>query len=371
MRHGPAQAVPILLRRSCALLCYSVALVSAVLGYTIYSAVEEFLAVTQNNEVRWTKRTDAYVSLCEYTTLWAATGVAAASSWLRRDADIRHADLLSEVDVMLGLPPPRPQLWLAAWVAAMLSVLVADKIVWFMTEQDNYLEDMPLYVTYFTCFVSETLYMSDAQAIQTRLAAINQVLEEASPRPGHRDAHGSPVVLPGTLTVSRLATAHSLLAKATQTVSRRYGLALLTDMVALLINLVITCYLFLEHMLPLSEPPEDYTRFFMEIVFACLHFSRIVMLVEQPSAATYEADRTGALMGYLGSTVPYGSMMHEQLKALSVQLRHQQTSFTNCGLFDMNRTVIVSIVGAVATYLLVLLQLKSPSSTKGQPSNST
>ena len=96
------------------------------------------------------------------------------------------------------------------------------------------------------------------------------------------------MVLPGTLTVSRLASAHSLLGKAMETVSRRYGATLLTDMVALLFNLVITCYLFLEHTLPYAEPPDDYTRFSMELVFAGMHFGRIVMLVEQPSAAAYE-----------------------------------------------------------------------------------
>jgi hypothetical protein len=86
--------------------------------------------------------------------------------------------------------------------------------------------------------------------------------------------------------VRRLARAHFLLCHAMQAASSRYGLPLLVDMTALLLNLVFTSYFFLEKLLPSSSDLSLTTA--MECVFAFMHIARIVMLVQPTSMASYE-----------------------------------------------------------------------------------
>lgn len=85
-----------------------------------------------------------------------------------------------------------------------------------------------------------------------------------------------------------LAQAHALLCEAMEAVSSRYGVPLAFDMVGVLLNLVITAYFSLEDLLPFSPPVDDVTLTLMEMVFAMLHLSRIIMLVEPGSSASRE-----------------------------------------------------------------------------------
>ncbi|KAE8748081.1 Gustatory receptor 50 [Frankliniella occidentalis] len=49
------------------------------------------------------------------------------------------------------------------------------------------------------------------------------------------------------------------------------------------------------------------------------------------------------------------------MEMFSVLLMHQRVSFNPCGLFELDLSVVVSLLGAVTTYLVVLLQIRTPS----------
>ncbi|XP_034238825.1 uncharacterized protein LOC117643822 [Thrips palmi] len=351
---------PMLLERSAFWTCYSVLFVSVVLCATVYCTLDDFFKGEAATGVRWTSRTDQYATLCEYLSLCISALASAISACAFVGPVIRQADLLAEVDALLGLPPPAPHRFLSLWLFVVLGVIVTDSSVWLVTGSNTVfdaLEDLPLYVTYYMCFTSEVLFMSDALAVKERIASVNEILVSAMPPPG-------------TLCVRRLAKAHAMLCEAMEAVSTRYGPPLAVDMVGVLLNLVITSYFSLEDLLPFSPPGDDGTLTFMEMVFAMLHLGRIVMLVEPGSSANREAERSAVLVGYLCSTVPHGSLMYEQLKAMSTQLHHQRPAFTHCGVIELDRSLIVSIVGSVTTYLLVLLQLK-PTAIHDSHTNST
>lgn len=124
-----------------------------------------------------------------------------------------------------------------------------------------------------------------------------------------------PVVLPQTLSVQRLACAFSLLDEATDALSERYAVPLVADFVALLLNLIITAYFFLENLMPSTEGAnEDFTFTVIELAYMCTHWTRIVMLVEPAASTSKELERSGELVGYLCTAVPHGSRMYEQVR---------------------------------------------------------
>ncbi|KAJ9583546.1 hypothetical protein L9F63_022109, partial [Diploptera punctata] len=47
-----------------------------------------------------------------------------------------------------------------------------------------------------------------------------------------------------------------------------------------------------------------------------------------------------------------------QLELFSLQLLHQKIQFTACGFFPLDFTLLYSIVGAVTTYLVILVQFQ-------------
>lgn len=81
---------------------------------------------------------------------------------------------------------------------------MTDASVWLVTGANtpaDAVEDLPLYMTYYICFVSEVLFMSDALAVRARLASVNQILTSAIPRAGHRGKRPA-----GTLVAAKTAT---------------------------------------------------------------------------------------------------------------------------------------------------------------------
>lgn len=276
-----------------------------------------------------------------------------------------------------------------------MSVELVDMTVWVATGESDWedaLVDMPLYMTYWICFVSEALFMQDAAAIWERFHAVNQVIVAATPRPGERgesrgynqnycswilldafcQTRSSPA--PGntmqsstkrleTITIAklkptshslnvshakniavvtarrgsdvepdlgvpRLALAHHLLCQAMDTASKRYGLALLADMTALLLNLVFTSYFFLERLLPFSPLRITFTGI-MECVFAVMHLTRIFMLVQAPTHAIREVMPTPVIVSHTWYHLNRLCLDGERLMITSVRLPERVKNTVN------------------------------------------
>ncbi|KAJ9591819.1 hypothetical protein L9F63_001636 [Diploptera punctata] len=80
-----------------------------------------------------------------------------------------------------------------------------------------------------------------------------------------------------------------------------------------------------------------------------------------------QANRTGVLVHKL-MTKTSNSHVREELELFSMQLLHSKVRFTACGFFPLDFTLLYSIVGAVTTYLVILIQFQQTFTTS---SNST
>ncbi|KAJ1532316.1 hypothetical protein ONE63_000923 [Megalurothrips usitatus] len=211
-----------------------------------------------------------------------------------------------------------------------------------------------------------TLYTSKANASNGNAPAASGLWRRRRPSP-HPHAHMHPA-----LSIQRLNMAHHLLCDATLSVGRRYGLSLLADMLCLLLHLVITAYFFLKYLLLAKADSQADTQpayTLMQAAWLAVHLGRMFILVLPCSRASAEASRTGALVGVVLSTSAPSTIVHKQLETFSIQLLHHRVNFNACGLFELGLPLVVSILGAVTTYLVVLLQIKS--SPDGAPANAT
>ncbi|XP_069677283.1 putative gustatory receptor 28b [Periplaneta americana] len=80
-----------------------------------------------------------------------------------------------------------------------------------------------------------------------------------------------------------------------------------------------------------------------------------------------QANRTAVLVHKLLSKTK-DPEVREELQLFSLQLLHRKVQFTACGFFPLDFTLLYSIVGAVTTYLVILIQFQiSFSSTTTTP----
>ncbi|KAJ9599792.1 hypothetical protein L9F63_026359, partial [Diploptera punctata] len=50
--------------------------------------------------------------------------------------------------------------------------------------------------------------------------------------------------------------------------------------------------------------------------------------------------------------------IREELELFSLQISHQKIRFTACGFFPLDFTLLYSIIGAVTTYVVILVQFE-------------
>lgn len=89
-----------------------------------------------------------------------------------------------------------------------------------------------------------------------------------------------------------------------------------------------------------------------------LHYAiKLVWLVFYSSSAIQQANRTAVLVHKL-ITKTRDPGLREELRLFSLQLLHRKVKFTACGFFPLDFTLLYSIVGAVTTYLVILIQFQ-------------
>ncbi|XP_034256155.1 gustatory receptor for sugar taste 43a-like [Thrips palmi] len=161
--------------------------------------------------------------------------------------------------------------------------------------------------------------------------------------------------------IQHLDDAHALLCESSLSLTDRFGAVLLVDVLNLLLHFVATAYFFFTGLL-LKTSPLSGSYVAMQAFWLAAHLSRLLLLVWSCSKAKQEANRTGALIGMFMNNIPANSALRRQLEMFTMQLMHHRVTFSACGLFELELPLVVNVLGSVTTYLVVLLQLKGPSS---------
>ncbi|KAH8285599.1 hypothetical protein KR054_011476 [Drosophila jambulina] len=155
------------------------------------------------------------------------------------------------------------------------------------------------------------------------------------------------------LLLKAMADSHDSLGKCVLLLSNSFGVAVLFILVSCLLHLVATAYfLFLEL---LSKRDNGYL--WVQMLWICFHFLRLLMVVEPCHLAARESRKTIQIVCEIERKV-HEPILAEAVKKFWQQLLVVDADFSACGLCRINRTILTSFASAIATYLVILIQFQ-------------
>ncbi|GJQ74257.1 putative gustatory receptor [Trypoxylus dichotomus] len=97
------------------------------------------------------------------------------------------------------------------------------------------------------------------------------------------------------------------------------------------------------------------TQYLVLSIYLTLHISKIFMIAIACENTSFKAKETGIYLHHIWELIP---AYENEIKYFSMQVLHQNLTFTGCGFFALDNTLMYSIVGAVATYFVIFIQLE-------------
>ncbi|XP_026272762.2 gustatory receptor for sugar taste 43a-like [Frankliniella occidentalis] len=314
------------------------------------------------------------------------------------------------VDRLLRARPPPVPLSRVLWLASFLTLSALHlAYVSFVGGALHALSHVPNQFNYQLIYTMEALFAEETDSIFRRFRTLNARLESTClgaasrypldlhpgmipvgetsrklPAPTHALRRGAPTDKSSTrartksfysgvpefdgVPIHQLEDAHALLCSSALNLTRRYGPVLLIDVLNLLLHFVTTAYFFFSMIVVDAKLHQNVAHRITMYVYVTLqglwmlaHVSRLVLLVQPCSNVKEEANETGALVGTFLNMLHPCCHLRKQLELFSMQLMHQRVGFSPCGLFELDLKLLLSLLGAVTTYLVVLFQIRVPS----------
>ncbi|KFB43496.1 AGAP004727-PA-like protein [Anopheles sinensis] len=264
---------------------------------------------------------------------------------------------------------------------------IADKIKnEYSDSSANVLGYFPFYCLYYILMMFHVLFAQAALGIGNRYRDLNVALYEAFPEfnrmphieispissinldPGRRvpvdiDCRkGVANVVHGLRkqrnysprrVIADLAEIHASLSYGVVLVSKTFGIALLTVLGSCLLHLVATSYFLMVELVG----DKDAVFAWIQALWLFIHMFRFLLTIEPCHITNTECNRTLTIINSLRRACKDPEMV-ESINMFWQQLVGNNVSFTACGLCTIDRRIITSYCGAIATYLVILIQFK-------------
>ncbi|XP_031629035.1 gustatory receptor for sugar taste 43a-like [Contarinia nasturtii] len=149
--------------------------------------------------------------------------------------------------------------------------------------------------------------------------------------------------------INQFADIHELLGKAMVNVSSEFGVTILLLLVSCMLHLVVTGYFFFLEVF--GNRDTFYTT--VQVFWLIFHALRLILIIEPCHFVAAEAGRTMKIVCDLLRM----KGEHYALKKFWCQLMaDNNTFFSACGMCRIDRPLLTTLFGAIATYLVILLQ---------------
>ena len=150
---------------------------------------------------------------------------------------------------------------------------------------------------------------------------------------------------------------HSILCDASALTNSTYQVQVLMDLIGIFVEITSCLYATLIYLTKLLTcqlyNPSRWSLLTLYILWATMNVLKLLIVVSICSAVSRTANHTAVLVHKLMLQKP--EVMAE-LQVFSQQLLHRKLHFTACGFFRLDFTLLYSLVGAVTTYIIILLQ---------------
>ncbi|XP_054260134.1 putative gustatory receptor 28b [Macrosteles quadrilineatus] len=164
---------------------------------------------------------------------------------------------------------------------------------------------------------------------------------------------------------------HSELFIVCGSINKYFGLQILLNVTANMLNVTSICYYVPAIVIDESDKPHHYMIISIKSVsfIALFAFSQLWIMAHICSSTCDEANSTGILVHGI-SNQPKFSCFSIELDAFYTQLLHQRINFSAHGFFAIDFTLINTVIGVVITYIVILIQFQMSNETP-KSTNST
>nr|CAI5846903.1 unnamed protein product [Callosobruchus analis] len=140
------------------------------------------------------------------------------------------------------------------------------------------------------------------------------------------------------------------------TVNNSFSNGLVLMMFSCLIHLVITPYFLLAEIV---KPDCDVAFSFLQVVWIVTHIARLLIIVEPCQSCSLEGQRTITLLCDLLGKCDIKDNTRKVVKVFLTQALQQPVKFTCFHLFNLDRSVLTTLFGSIATYIVILFQFNT------------
>ncbi|XP_050093853.1 gustatory receptor for sugar taste 43a [Anopheles aquasalis] len=390
-------------RRNIFLVLYSLFLVFCLAGLT-YKGI--FFDVTSKKPIRMKTATSKVVTILDVSVVVSACICGTLSGLLGHRFVLELNQRLTEIDDILDLYKKNPicsrekqkgivMLSLVSFI--IIGALSLDIWVWYRIadkikneyndSSTNVLGYIPFYCLYFILMMFHVQFAQAALGIASRyrelniillemisefdrttqaevsqISIINRNLRETVSTIDYSTETGVKNVLHGfhkhrkyaaCRIITDLATIHASLSYAIVLVSKTFGIALLAVLGSCLLHLVATSYFLMVELVG----DKDAVFAWIQALWLFIHMFRFLLTIEPCHITNAESQRTIIIINSLRRLYNEPDVA-ESINIFWQQLVGTSFSFSACGLCTIDRHIITSYCGAIATYLVILIQFK-------------
>ncbi|CAH0595487.1 unnamed protein product [Chrysodeixis includens] len=409
--HGAGFTVSI----SSAMCVYSYILVTVLVICTILGLAAELNVGTQS--VRMQTRMLQVASCSDVLVVVATAGAGIYGAPRRMRNMLKFMEDIAMVDSSIGSQysavAERKLCLIILASLIVFSVLVVDDFAFYVVEAkkldrewDVLLNYIAFYSLWFVVMILELQFAFTALSVRSRFTAVNDALAltarqaslpvekpkspstlniyaiRVSPVDSQRSANvsllvdsmsgreplsGSTVIIKRTASgeprlvvspcdaVRRLAALHGTLCDVVTSIDASYGLPLIVILISTLLHLIVTPYFVIMEILVSTNRPHF---LFLQFLWCTTHMLRMIGVVEPGHLTIAEGKRTEGIISRLMTSAPSSGVLPARLEIFSRQLMLQSVSYTPLGMCTLHRPLIASVLGAVTTYLVILIQFQ-------------
>nr|XP_029715449.1 putative gustatory receptor 28b [Aedes albopictus] len=207
------------------------------------------------------------------------------------------------------------------------------------------------YLVLLTGVTAESQIVGYIKLLQMRFQLINQLLTREAQNHSRMEI------------INEIKNLYAHLHLLSLNINKAYGVQLVFILMTLFVTLTTLMYhcsmKAIRLLLHRPTSDEDLTERIWEVLntfyWAAFSAYRIFRICNICNATKNEASQIGCLIHGLGTNTNC-VRTKTAVRLFSLQLLQQKVEFTACGLFSIDHGLVFNIVGAVATYILILLQ---------------
>nr|CAH7753841.1 unnamed protein product [Callosobruchus chinensis] len=262
------------------------------------------------------------------------------------------------------------------------SVIALDMVIWEKeslkeNEGNSYIKSyLPYYILYYI-FITQEIYISHIiYLLNLKLDTLNVHLEASDfPRTffnmkmvnKYIDApylssmpNGSCMAMLSTKFLEErlfhLLNVHKNIILGMNTVNNSFSNGLVLMMFSCLIHLIITPYFLLAEIV---KPDCDVVFSFLQVVWIVTHIARLLIIVEPCQSCNLEGQRTITLLCDLLRKCDITDSTRNIIQVFITQASQHPVKFSCLHLFNLDRSVLTTLFGSIATYIVILFQFNT------------